>query len=104
MSTTDHVRVALALPMRSAPEMAAATRIVVSLLQSTRGVELRLISRGPSALVRRLPAALLVASDVTLSPGDNAARARLERTVRIQIERQYARQGVLDVDYDLEIL
>ena len=104
MSTTSRVRVALALPLRSALEMAAATRVVVSLLQSTRGVELRLVSHGPTALVRRLPATLLVASDVTLSPGDNAARARLERTVRIQVERQYARQGVLDVDYDLELL
>src|SRR5205823_6676647 len=104
MSATGHVRLALALPLRSALEVAAATRVVFVLLQSTRSVELRLISHSPSSLVRRLPAALLVAADVALSPGDAAARARLERTVRIQIRRQYARHGVFDVDYDLEIL
>jgi hypothetical protein len=104
MSTTGGVRVALALPIRSAPEVAAATRVVVALLQSARSVELRLISRGRLSRVRRLPAALLVAADVALSPGDGAARTRLERTVRVQIERQYALAGVFDVYYNLEFL
>jgi hypothetical protein len=55
-------------------------------------------------LVRRLPAALLVAANVGLAPGDIAARDRLERAVRLQVERQYARQGITNVAYDLQIL
>ncbi|HZS02714.1 MAG TPA: hypothetical protein VFE37_28640 [Chloroflexota bacterium] len=74
------------------------------LLESTRSIELRLVPRGQQPPARRLPAALLLAADVALPPGDLAARDRLERTVRLQIERQYARQGVPDVEYDLQVL
>jgi hypothetical protein len=104
MSATGHVRLALALPIRSAPEVGAASRVVIAMLQSARSVELRLISHSPAAVVQRLPATLLVAADVALAPGDGTARARLERTVRLLVERQYARQGIVDVDYHLEIL
>jgi hypothetical protein len=88
MSATGGVRLALALPLRSVAEVAAATRVSMFLLQSTLSVELRLVPRDRQVLVRRLPAALLVAADVDLPPGDLIARDRLERTVRLQIERQ----------------
>jgi hypothetical protein len=104
MSVRGDVRVAIGLPIRSSREVAAATRVIVFLLQTTRRVELSLVSDSPSRLLRRLPAVLLVAANVDLPPGDLVARERLERTVRIQIERQYTRQGVVDVAYDLEIV
>ncbi len=34
---------------------------------------------------------------------DAAGRAALERTVRALVERQYAREGMPDVDYDLQL-
>jgi hypothetical protein len=78
MSATGGVRLALALPLRSVAEVAAATRVSMFLLQSTLSIELRLVPRDRQVLVRRLPAALLVAADVDLPPGDLIARDRLD--------------------------
>jgi hypothetical protein len=76
MNMAGDVRVAIGLPIRAASEAAAATRIVVFLLQSTIRGELSLVSNNPSRLLRRLPAVLLVAANVDLASDDLAATGR----------------------------
>ncbi|HZS02165.1 MAG TPA: hypothetical protein VFE37_25835 [Chloroflexota bacterium] len=41
---------------------------------------------------------------MAIEPGDAEALVRLERTIRAQVERQYARHGIPGVDYDLQVL
>jgi hypothetical protein len=52
----------------------------------------------------RLTGTLLIAANVAVSPSDAAAIGHLERMIRSQVERQYARHGVPDVIYDLQVL
>lgn len=46
---------------------------------------------------------LFVGLNTTSVAEDAAGRAALERTVRALVERQYAREGMPDVDYDLQL-
>ena len=108
MSEPGSVRVALVLPVDSPDAASAATRIVLFLLRITRSTELALLSDD-----RFVPAArralerfglLFVAANVDLSVDNPAARGQLERLVRWQVERQYARQRIPAVAYDLQIV
>lgn len=47
---------------------------------------------------------LFAATTTSLSPDNAPARDRLERIVRGYIERQYTRQGIMPVAYELELL
>jgi hypothetical protein len=78
------------------------------LLRNGRRLELDLLRRNtPDPPSSQLPEApefiLLVAANVRLSP-DPAARTAFERELRAVIERRYARQGIADVRYDLQLL
>jgi hypothetical protein len=88
--------------------MAAAARIVILLLRSFGGAELQLLPVPPRPTARRVPGGpgmiLLVACNVETPALDAAAKDRLERVVRAQVERQYAREGIVPVAYDLQIL
>jgi hypothetical protein len=98
-------RVALVLPVHATPFARAATQVVVFLLRTTRRTELALLSG--DAFVPPVPGAperfglLFVAAHVRPALANEAARIRLERLVRLQVERAYARQGIADVDYEL---
>ena len=104
----DRARLALALPVRSSPGMAAAARIVIFLLRTIGSAQLHLLPVPPQPTERRLPGGpgmiLLVACNVEMPALDTAAKDRLERVVRAQVERQYAREGIMPVAYDLQIL
>ena len=108
MREPDASRVALVLPVHATPLARAATQVVVFLLRATRRTELALLSR--DAFVPPAPGAperfglLFVAAHVRPALADEAARTRLERLVRGQIERAYARQGISDVDYVFELV
>ena len=88
--------------------MAAAARIVIFLLRTIRSAELHLLPAPPRPTQSRRPGGpgtiLLVACNVELPALDTAAKDRLERAVRSQVERQYAGEGIVPVAYDLQIL
>ncbi len=102
------MRIALILPVRSSRGAIAATGIVIGLLRSYGRVELRLTPAPTSPLGASRRAefrqVLFVAVDLAQSSSDVAARQELEHTIRTQVERQYARQGITAVDYNLQIL
>src|SRR3954452_24895312 len=104
----NRARLALALPVRSSRGMAAAARIVIFLLRTIGSAELQLLPVPSAPTVRHLPSSaamiLLIACTVELSATDAAVKDRLERVVRTQIERNYAREGISSVAYDLQIL
>ena len=47
---------------------------------------------------------LFVAMDLDVASGEAVMRDDLERQIRAQVERQYARHGIPSVDHDLQIL
>jgi hypothetical protein len=102
------VRLAIVLPVHSSRDAVAATRVIIGLLRSYGRTELAL-----SPVARSLPGerhraefrqVLFVAMDLELLPGDTMTREDVERMLRAQVERQYARHGIPSVDYDLQIL
>jgi hypothetical protein len=87
----------------------AATQIVVFMLRLLTRAELILHTYQPSDLVPDrfslgFGAVLFVAADAAVRGDDTAGRAGLERLVRRHVERAYARQGLRDIAYDLQIL
>jgi hypothetical protein len=104
----DTSRVALILPVHTTQAARAATQIVVFLLRTTPRAELALLSRG--AFVRSPRGAserfglLFAAVQVRRPRAQTTARGWLERLIRAQVERAYAREGLTDVQYDLAIL
>jgi hypothetical protein len=46
----------------------------------------------------------MVAANRDLNPDTAAVRARWERFVRAWVEREYARQSITPVEYDLQVL
>ncbi len=108
MSAPHHTRLSLAVPINSSSTIVAATQIVLFLLRTIGRIELDFLQREqrPSArpLPYRLTGILLVAANMAIEPGDAEALVRLERTIRAQVERQYARHGIPGVDYDLQVL
>ncbi len=96
------IRLALVLPVGTVRSMVAATRIVLFFLRTVTRAELSLLLDESTSRPRE--AMLFVAANVRLAPDDRTGRARLERLVRSVVERHYARQGIRDVEYDLQIL
>ncbi len=92
----------------SSPSIVAATQIVLVMLRTIGRVELDFVQREQRAATQfqpyRLAGTLLVAANAAVAPGDAEAVARLERMIRTLVERQYARQGIPDVEYDLQML
>jgi hypothetical protein len=96
------------LPVHSSRDAIAATRVIIALLRSYGRTELAL-----SPAARSLPGprhraefrqVLFVAVDLDVALGDAVTRDDIERQIRAQVERQYARHGNANVDYDLQIL
>ncbi len=108
MSAAVSLRLALALPVKASPDIVAATRVVMFLLQTVGRLQLDLYRFPSSLLPTRSPRGrggiLFVSAQIALRSPDPLARERLERLVRAQVERQYALQGIRPVDYDLEIV
>ena len=108
MREPDTSRVALILPVHTTQAARAATQVVVFLLRTTRRLELALHSR--DAFVRPTRGAperfglLFVAAQVRRLHDRAAARGWLERLIRSQVVRAYAREGIAELDYELEIL
>jgi hypothetical protein len=98
----------LAVPIYSSSTIVAATQIVLFMLRAIGRVELDFIQRHQQHMAHdepyRLVGTLLVAANVVVGVGAAAEIARLERMVRAQVERYYARHGIPSVDYDLQIL
>ena len=102
-------RVSLVLPVGSAPGRAAALQIVVHLLRSMR-VELDLL-RGAAAEEAGVAvqpggpgAFVFVTATSDAENGRPVSDPEFEVELRVRIERGYARVGIPDVDYELEIL
>jgi hypothetical protein len=108
VNTPNTTRLSLAVPINSSSTIVAATQIVLFLLRVIGRLELDFIQpeQQPSALLQpyKLIGTLLIAANVALPPGNAAEVARLERMIRSQVERQYARHGLPNVDYDLQIV
>ena len=108
MSASTTVRLALALPVQASPDVLAATQVVIFLLQTVGRLELDLYRFPPHLLPHRdtrgRGGILFVSGNVSLRSANALARTRLERLIRAQVERQYARYGTRPVDYDLEIV
>jgi hypothetical protein len=101
-------RVALALPVGSPAATMAATQIVIFLLRLLIRAELVLHTYPAGQLPDSYPVGvggiLFVAAEAAVRRDDTAGRADLEQLVRRRIERAYARQGIRDADYDLQVL
>ena len=108
MNADTGVRVALALPLDSRPRLLAAVQIVIHFMRTYGRIELDLLERPTSlrtpAGAGRPPGTLFLSRAVQLATDTPEARAQLESEVRAQIERRYARQGVTQVSYDLELI
>ena len=108
MREPDSSRVALILPVHTTQAARAATQVVVFLLRTTPRMELALLSRDAFARPSR-PAAerfglLFVAAQIRRPRAQATARGWLERLIRRQVDRAYARERITDVQYELEIL
>jgi len=102
------VRIALALPLDSRPRLLAAVQIVIHFIRTYGRVELDLLER-PTSLrtptgAPRPPGTLFLSRVVHLPMDTLETRAQLESLVRAHVERRYARQGVTQVSYDLELI
>jgi hypothetical protein len=101
-------RLALALPVDSRRGVVAATHVVLFLLRLLGRAELNLLRIPPESMVQPRqadPGAILfVATPLDAAMSQAEAHERLERIVRAEIERQYGRQGLLPIAYDLQIL
>jgi hypothetical protein len=102
------VRLALALPIGSPREIIAAIQIVIFLLRRVGKTELDLLDRPADPSMSRQSGGpdpvLLAAVNTGISDQDARARVRLEQVVRARIERDYTRQGIVPVTYDLQLL
>jgi hypothetical protein len=108
VSQAEPGRISLILPVGSPGQVIAATRIVIFLLRAVGRTELDLLEfrtapRAQDTAVG-VGGVLFASAAVSLRPGDAAARSRLERMVRHRVVREYARQGISPVEYDLELL
>jgi hypothetical protein len=94
-------RVALALPVRSAGTIRAATQLIIYLLRSLGRIEMDLLERPTAAdrpdRSRDVPTVLLIGAQVRLSTADPTARDEFERNLRAEIERRYARHRITPV-------
>jgi hypothetical protein len=101
------VRVALALPVSSTAHVRAATQIVAFLVQVVGKTEIDLLRQSDMARPAGRPGEgdfLLVAANRELSV-DNGPSARPLGAIRSGwVEREYARQGIAPVGYDLQML
>jgi hypothetical protein len=102
------VRLALALPLQSPRSIIAVLHLVIFLLRTVGKTELNLLEDETAARRPRRPgeisAVLFVGADIALAPDDSAGRAAFEHTLRARVEREYLRQGMRDVRYDLQLL
>jgi hypothetical protein len=101
-------RAALILPVDSPPEIVAATQIVIFLVRGIGRTEMDLLeeselraSGGPRATGRF---ALLVGVTPRARVRESLSSSALEQVIRARVEREYARQGITPVEYDLQIL
>lgn len=108
MRQAGSLRLSLILPVGSPQALLAAAQVVFFLLRYVGRTELDLVRPPPrpAETTRSIvPGGVLFAAATTsLSPDGAPARDRFERIVRGQIERQYARQGIAPVAYELELL
>jgi hypothetical protein len=102
------LRVALALPVASVRSIIAATQLAIFLVRDLGRIELDLSERGarPAPPEARPDASTILFAAVTIErpSGDAGETARLERQIRERVERYYARQGIVPVYYDLQVL
>jgi hypothetical protein len=101
-------RIALVLPADSRLHIVAATQIAVLLVSEVGRTEVDLL-RLPAIPTgshgeRAVRVALFAATAVRASVNARVSRNVLERIVRAQVERQYARLGITPVEYDLQML
>lgn len=108
MRDADTTRIALILPVHTPPAGRAATQIVVFLLRRTRRIEMALLSRDEFVPpVRDAPerfGLLFVAAHVGRPYGESVTRVTHYRLIRALVRRAYAREGIIDPEYGLEIL
>jgi hypothetical protein len=108
MSLGSHRRVSLVLPIASRRAILAAIQVVLHLLRTMR-VELDLLrtpetgDAPPSPQPGAPGAILFVTAVLELDAGGREALPSAQ-ALRSFIERSYARQGIPDVEYELEIL
>jgi hypothetical protein len=93
--------------MRSPRGIIAVLHLVIYLLRTVGKTELNLLEDETAAQRPRRPgelgAILFVAANLDLAPDDLEGRAAYERMLRARVEREYARQGMRDVKYDLQL-
>ncbi len=81
---------------------------MVFLLRTAPRIELALLSRDAFARPTRSAGErfglLFVAAQVRPPHAQTTARGWLERLIRALVERAYAREGITDLRYELEIL
>jgi hypothetical protein len=91
-----------------APETAAATRIVITMLRVLGRLELDFIAYRLTHLTAdrgiERPITLLVAVNTRFARDNAERREALERWVRALVQRQYFCQGIVDAEYDLQLL
>ena len=108
MRDADTIRIALILPVHVTPAARAATQVVVFLLRRTRRIELALLSRETFVPPVQEPperfGLLFVAAHVGRPYGESVARVTQYRLIRALVRRAYAREGITDPEYGLEIL
>jgi hypothetical protein len=101
-------RIALVLPADSRPHIVAVTQVAVFLVSEVGRTEVDLLRLPavPTSIqgARAVRVVLFVATAIRTSVQDRVASGILERLVRSQVERQYARLGIASVEYDLQML
>jgi hypothetical protein len=102
------IRFALALPIGSPRAIIAANQVVIYFVRDIGKTELDLTHRGPRPAQRsmrsRVGMVLFAAVTAERPPDDADDAARLEHRTRERVERYYARQGIVPVYYDLQVL
>ena len=108
MNPPDTVRLSLALPVYSRPSILAAMQVVIFMVRAMGRIEVDLLRYEPPGQTApeayALQGIVLAATNVPVAPNDPTGRSRLEQRVRARVERQYARHGIPNVDYDLQML
>ena len=108
MNEPRGVRLALALQVRGRRSAAAAIQIVILLLAEGARVELDLLHAtvpGPTPTpAKEFQGNLLAAATFAQASPDDATRFYWENWLRPRVERAYARLGITDYRYDLQVL
>ncbi|HZS02270.1 MAG TPA: hypothetical protein VFE37_26375 [Chloroflexota bacterium] len=99
---------ALVLPLRSRSMMLAAAQVVIYFMRAHGRIELDLLQHAPPLRIRaggrQLTGTLFLSSMVRLPADTPETRAQLDAEVRSEVERRYARYGITQVSYDLQLI